>query len=212
MRIIAGQWRGRKLVAPPGDATRPTADRTRETLFSMLVSRLGSFEGLKVADLFAGSGALGLEALSRGAATCLFAEQDAAALRAIRQNIDSLGCKAQCDVRAASAMALGQGREPLDLVLLDPPYGSGAGAVALDKLARTGWIGPQTWISLETGAGEEPQVRALEEVAQRRVGKARLTLLRLSPQPQAQPPPQPPPHPGEDATAAPPETSAPPPR
>ena len=70
MRIIAGDWRGRKLTAPAGDTTRPTADRTRETLFSMLVSRLGSFEGLSVADLFAGSGALGLEALSRGAARC----------------------------------------------------------------------------------------------------------------------------------------------
>ena len=74
MRIIAGEWRGRKLQAPAGDATRPTADRTRETLFSMLLSRLGSFEGLVVADLFAGSGALGLEALSRGAASCLFVE------------------------------------------------------------------------------------------------------------------------------------------
>jgi 16S rRNA (guanine966-N2)-methyltransferase len=76
MRIVAGQWRGRKLLAPEGDTTRPTADRTRETLFSMLTSRLGSFEGLRVADLFAGSGALGLEALSRGAAHAMFAEQD----------------------------------------------------------------------------------------------------------------------------------------
>ena len=84
MRIIAGDWRGRKLTAPAGDTTRPTADRTRETLFSMLVSRLGSFEGLSVADLFAGSGALGLEALSRGAARCTFVEQDAAALKALK--------------------------------------------------------------------------------------------------------------------------------
>jgi 16S rRNA (guanine966-N2)-methyltransferase len=87
MRIIAGQWRGRKLVAPAGDATRPTADRTRETLFSMLVSRIGSFEGLAVADLFAGSGALGLEACRAGQETCLFVEQDAAAIRALRANI-----------------------------------------------------------------------------------------------------------------------------
>ena len=75
LRIIAGEWRGRKLQVPGGDATRPTADRTRETLFSMLVSRLGSFEGLAVADLFAGSGALGLEALSRGAASALRSEE-----------------------------------------------------------------------------------------------------------------------------------------
>ena len=75
MRIISGQWRGRPLTAPKGDATRPTGDRTREALFSMLTSRIGSFEGLAVADFFAGSGALGFEALSRGAASCLFVEQ-----------------------------------------------------------------------------------------------------------------------------------------
>ena len=90
MRIIAGEWRGRPLRAPEGDTTRPTADRTRETLFSMLLSRLGSFEGLSVADLFAGSGALGLEALSRGAASCLFVEQDPGAIRAIRANLAAL--------------------------------------------------------------------------------------------------------------------------
>ena len=84
MRIVAGDWRGRKLVAPKGEATRPTADRTRETLFNMLVSRLGSFEGLSVADLFAGSGALGLEALSRGAASATFVDSSAAATRFAR--------------------------------------------------------------------------------------------------------------------------------
>ncbi|MBS0477308.1 MAG: RsmD family RNA methyltransferase, partial [Proteobacteria bacterium] len=98
MRIVAGEWRGRKLQAPAGDATRPTADRTRETLFSMLVSRLGSFEGLAVADLFAGSGALGLEALSRGAASCVFAEQDPAAIRALRANVAALRAADRCDV------------------------------------------------------------------------------------------------------------------
>jgi len=178
LRIIAGQWRGRKLVAPPGEATRPTADRTRETLFSMLVSRIGSFEGLAVADLFAGSGALGLEALSRGAASCIFAEQDPAAIRAIRANIANLHCQPQCDVRAGSVLSLGPARQPLDLILLDPPYGSGAGAVALERLARLGWIGAGTWVSLETEAGEAANVRSLEAVAERRAGKARITLLR----------------------------------
>ena len=179
MRIVAGEWRGRKLAAPQGDTTRPTADRTRETLFSMLVSRLGSFEGLNVADLFAGSGALGLEALSRGAARCTFVEQDAAAIRALRQNIAALRAQSACDVRASSVLALGPAKEPLDLILLDPPYNSGAGAVALDKLARLGWIGEATWVSLETATDEEPKIRALEPVAERRIGKARLTLLRL---------------------------------
>ena len=178
LRVIAGQWRGRKLFAPAGDATRPTADRTRETLFSMLASRLGSFEGLTVADLFAGSGALGLEALSRGAASAIFVEQDAPAIRALRQNIAALRAQSQCDVRSSSVLRLGPAKQPLDLILLDPPYYSGAGAVALDKLIRLGWIGEATWISLETAADEEPKVRALEAIAERRVGKARITLLR----------------------------------
>lgn len=178
LRIIAGEWRGRRLQAPEGDTTRPTADRTRETLFSMLASRLGSFEGIAVADLFAGSGALGLEALSRGAATALFVEQDPAAIRALRANVAALRAQGRCDVRAASVLSLGPARQPLDLVLLDPPYGTGAGVVAIDKLARLGWIGEGTWVSLETGPGELPQVRGFAVEAERKVGKASLTLLR----------------------------------
>jgi 16S rRNA (guanine966-N2)-methyltransferase len=178
MRIVAGEWRRRQLRAPPGEATRPTADRTRETLFAMLTSRLGSFEGLAVADLFAGSGALGLEALSRGAATCLFVEQDPAAIRVLRANIAAFRAQPQCEVRASSVMALGPAKTPLDLILLDPPYHSGAGAVALDKLHRLGWIGPATWIALETAHNEMVQVKTLETESERKVGKAKLTLLR----------------------------------
>ncbi|MCW1384469.1 16S rRNA (guanine(966)-N(2))-methyltransferase RsmD [Novosphingobium sp. KCTC 2891] len=180
LRIIAGEWRGRKLQAPQGDTTRPTADRTRETLFSMLVSRLGSFEGLKVADLFAGSGALGLEALSRGAASAMFVEQDPAAVRAIRANIAALQAQDRCDVRASSVLSLGPVKEALDLVFLDPPYLTGAGAVAIEKLMRLGWIGPATWICLETAANEVPQVRTCDVDADRKVGKARITLLRAA--------------------------------
>ena len=179
MRIVSGKWRGRKLSAPPGETTRPTSDRTRETLFSMLVSRFDSFEGLRVADLFAGSGALGFEALSRGAASCMFVEQDAAAVRALRANMASLGADAQCEVRAASVLALGIAKQPLDLIVLDPPYGTGAGEVALDKLLRLGWIGPATWISLETAYNEEPRIKGLEMIADRKVGKARITLMRV---------------------------------
>lgn len=180
MRVIAGQWRGRRLIAPVGDTTRPTADRTRETLFSMLVSRLGDFEGLRVGDLFAGSGALGLEALSRGAAHALFVEQDARALDAIKANIRSLDAGLQTTVRAGSVMALGIAKEPLDVLFLDPPYGTGAGAVALDKLARLGWIGPASWIALETHADEDAGVRDMVIDAERKVGKARITLLRMA--------------------------------
>jgi 16S rRNA (guanine966-N2)-methyltransferase len=177
MRIIAGAWRGRPIVAPKGDATRPTADRTREALFSMLASRLGSFEDLAVADLFAGSGALGLEALSRGAASCLFVEQDKPALDALKANIAKLGAKG-ADVRATSVLALGPAPKPLDLILMDPPYASGAGAVALDKLARLGWTSPATWVSIETEKAEEITVAGFTIDASRTHGKARITLLR----------------------------------
>src|SRR6186997_443012 len=103
MRIIAGAWRGRVIEAPPGAATRPTAGRVRETLFSMLASRLGSLEDLRVADLFAGSGALGLEALSRGAASATFVERDAKAAAAIRRNGDKLDASVQ--ILTGSALA-----------------------------------------------------------------------------------------------------------
>ena len=176
MRVIAGEWRGRPLVAPKGDVTRPTADRTREALFSMLAARLGDFEGLVVGDFFAGSGALGIEALSRGAASCLFVEQDRGALDALRANLAKLG--ATGDVRATSVLALGPARQPLDLILMDPPYGTGAGVVALDKLTRLGWVSAGTWISIETAKQEEINLPGFVVDASRVHGKARLTLLR----------------------------------
>ncbi|SEK35090.1 16S rRNA (guanine966-N2)-methyltransferase [Sphingomonas palmae] len=178
MRIIAGEWRGRALVAPKGDTTRPTAGRTREALFSMLASRVGSFDGLSVADLFAGSGALGLEALSRGAASCLFVEQDRAALDALRANVTAFAAGSRATVRAGSVLALGPAPAPLDLVMMDPPYASGAGAVAADKLARLGWIGPATWLTIETGRGEAVELAGYTVDAERQYGRARLTILR----------------------------------
>ena len=176
MRIIAGQWRGRSIIAPKGEATRPTADRMREALFSMLASRLGSFEELAVADLFAGSGALGLEALSRGAASCVFVEQDRAAVDALKANIAKLGAKA--DVRAQSVLALPPATKPYDLILMDPPYGTGAGAVALDKLGRLGWADEATWISIETAKNETVEVDGFAADVERVHGKGKITLLR----------------------------------
>ena len=189
MRIIAGEWRGRKLAAPKGDATRPTADRTRETLFAMLTSRLGDFEGLQVVDLFAGSGALGLEALSRGAEHCLFVEQDRAAVDVIRANIAALGAALRTRVEAGSVMALRAATKPLDLILADPPYHSGAGEVALDRLLRLGWIGPETWIALETAFNEDIAIKGLSCEAERRVGKGKLHLLRMDAAPAGDPAP-----------------------
>ncbi len=180
MRIISGQWRGRPLIAPAGSATRPTADRTREGLFSMIVSRLGSFEGLHVADLFAGSGALGLEALSRGAAHCTFVEQDRAALDALKANIARLGAGPTSDVRAQSVMALGPATVPHDLILLDPPYGTGAGVVALERCLRLGWLAPGAIASVETAKGEAVAVDGFTIEAERVYGKAMITLLRVA--------------------------------
>jgi len=178
MRIIAGKWRGRPLAAPKGTVTRPTADRTRETLFSMLYSRLGTFEGLSVADMFAGSGALGLEALSRGAAHCLFVDHEPTAIEAITANARALGASEQVDIRRTSVLSLGVAAKPMDLMLIDPPYGTGAGTVALDKLTRLGWIAAGGWVSVETARGEPITAAGFTIEAERQVGKAQLTLLR----------------------------------
>ena len=175
MRIIAGHWRGRPLLAPPGPATRPTADRTREALFSMLASRLGSFDGLAVADIFAGTGALGLEALSRGAARCTFVEQDGSALDALRANLAKLG--AAGDVRAQSVAALGPVARPHDLLLFDPPYASGGGGALIERLTRLGWAAPAAWASVETGRDESVTAEGWDVDAERIHGKAKLTLL-----------------------------------
>ena len=128
MRIIAGKWRGRILETPPGLVTRPTSDRARETLFSMLSSRLGSFDDLRVADLFAGSGALGFEALSRGVASVTFVESNRKAAEVIRRNAERLGTEVR--VISGSALALPRSQS-FDLILADPPYAAGSGTDAV---------------------------------------------------------------------------------
>ena len=177
MRIIAGKWRGRLLEAPLGLATRPTADRVRETLFSMLASRLGSFEELRVADLFAGSGALGLEALSRGAASASFVENDANAAAIVRRNADKLG--ASIELVSGSALALPRS-EQFDLIFADPPYAPGTGTAVVEAVAKADWLAPGGWMSVETSKDEELEPGAFEIDARRIIGRARLTLLRRS--------------------------------
>ena len=176
MRIIAGQWRGRVLKAPAGGTTRPTSDRTREALFSMLASRIGSFEGLHIADLFAGTGALGLEALSRGAAHATFVEQDRAALQVLRANIATLAAAAE--VIASPVSALGPARRGHDLLVFDPPYESGGAGALIERLTRLGWAGETAWASVETGVAETVSAEGWTVDASRTHGKARLTLLR----------------------------------
>ena len=179
MRIIAGEWRGRPIQAPPGQATRPTADRTRETLFSMLASRIGSFEGLRVADLYAGSGALGLEALSRGAAHATFVENDPAALAVIRANLLALKAESRADVRPLSAAKLAPS-QPFDLIFADPPYGARSGSLVVEAVRDAGWLAPGGWLAIETEAREPVDPLEWSIESERRVGRARLTLVRAA--------------------------------
>jgi 16S rRNA (guanine966-N2)-methyltransferase len=155
MRIIAGRWKGRAFVAPPGLATRPTSDRARQAIFDQLWhapwAGRAVVENAAVLDGFAGTGAMGLEALSRGAARAFFMEQDRAALAALRANI--AGCKAgdTCRVIAGDVTAPPIAAAPCTLVFLDPPYGKGLVPRALAALQAKGWIAPGALIIAETG-------------------------------------------------------------
>jgi 16S rRNA (guanine966-N2)-methyltransferase len=163
-------------LAPVSIATRPTADRVREALFSMLASRLGSFNGLAVADLYAGSGALGIEALSRGAASCLFVDRDRSAIDAIRANLDKLDAKGE--ILAASAEKLPPGRK-FDLIFADPPYAEGSGTKVVAAVLESAWLATGGWLVLETARGDTVDPGPLEMTAERDVGRARLTLMRI---------------------------------
>lgn len=146
----------------------------------MLASRLGSFEGLRVADLFAGSGALGLEALSRGAAHCTFIEKDRHALDALKANISKLGAGERAEVRAQAVEHASPPAEPFDLVLMDPPYGAGLAQAALDRMISSNWLSPCAWVSVELSGETLELTPPLERIADRRFGKAKIILIRNS--------------------------------
>ena len=190
MRIVSGIYRGRPLIAPPGEVTRPTSDRTREAVFNVLQHAAWSpgLDGLRVMDLFAGSGALGLEALSRGAAFCLFVETDAAARGAIRENAEALGTRGELfgrtRIHRRDATDLGPrpGADgpPFDLAFLDPPYGKGLGERALAELLAGGWLAPEGVAVFERGADEpDPVIPGYELLDARRYGAARVLYLKV---------------------------------
>lgn len=188
MRIVAGSLRGRTLVAPPGPATRPTADRVRQALFDMLLhapwardpgTGRGALDGAIVLDAFAGTGALGLEALSRGAARATFLENGRDALAALRANLAALRVADRARIIPADATRPPRADAPCSLLFLDPPYGADLTPRALTALRAAGWIAPGALACLEVGR-DEPLLPPPEwtQVAERAHGAARVVVLR----------------------------------
>jgi 16S rRNA (guanine966-N2)-methyltransferase len=180
LRIVAGAWRGRVLQAPPGLATRPTAERLRQALFDMLLHAPwgGRLDGMSVLDAFAGTGALGLEALSRGAAAAWFIERDRAAIPVLRTNVAA--CRgAQATVLAADALRPPPG-VPCNLVFLDPPYAQDLLPRALVALRAANWIAPGALVVAEAGRDEAPDLGTM--LAERTHGAGRVTVWRSGPE------------------------------
>lgn len=178
-RIIGGVAGGRRLQTPSGDQTRPTSDRVREALFSSLESWAGSFAGLRVLDLYAGSGALGLEAWSRGAAAVTLVESDRRTAALVAANARTLGCRVADVVASPVAAALSRPPgAPYDLVLADPPYPLGDEAVAADlaALVEHGWLAPGALVVVERSrrSPEPAWPTGLEPGRQRRYGETTL--------------------------------------
>ena len=189
MRIVAGSLKGRSIVAPEGQGTRPTSDRARQAMFNVLEHAAWAqpLEGARVLDLFAGSGALGFEAISRGAAFALFVETDDAARGAIRENADAWGLMGRTRVHRRSATDLGvrpgSAGEAFDLAFLDPPYGKGLGEQALARLLEGDWLKPGALVVFERGS-DEPEIDTpgYERLDARDYGAARVLFLRASAQ------------------------------
>ncbi len=157
MRIVGGQFRGRTIAAPPTDATRPTSDRVREAVFNILAHGIEGFEfeGARVLDLFAGTGALGVEALSRGAAFCMFVEDDAAARGVIRDNVEAFGLTGITKIFRRDATGLGPAGKygGFSLLFADPPYDQGLATKALTSAAAGNWLSPSAIAVIEQRAG-----------------------------------------------------------
>ncbi len=185
MRIVAGRFRGAALATPKGQGIRPTSDRVRESLFNILAHGVGlDIEGARVLDLFAGTGALGLEAISRGAACALFVEESAEARGLIRRNCEALGVMALTRIYRRDATKLGDagGLAPFGLVFADPPYGQALGEAALAAAFAGGWLTRDAVAVMEEAAGAEftlPEGFALMD--QRTYGGTAIYFLRADP-------------------------------
>jgi 16S rRNA (guanine966-N2)-methyltransferase len=184
MRITAGLYGGRTLATPRDGKVRPTADKVRQAIFNILVHAdwVPPLEGARVADLFAGTGAMGIEALSRGAAFCLFVEEAAESRALIRENIEALGLTGTSklwrrDATKLGAMAPGAGG-PFEIVILDPPYHKSLIAPALASLRDGGWLAPGAAIVAETAADESVEGAGYERVEERTYGETKVTFLK----------------------------------
>ncbi len=182
MRVVGGRLRGRALVAPKTQAIRPTSDRLRESLFNILIHAYGDpVSGARVLDLFAGTGALGIEAISRGAAFCLFVDDGAEARALIRQNVDALGLGQVTRVFRRDATRLGAAHpvEPFGLVFLDPPYRKGLALPALTALRDGGWLARDAIVVVEEAADTELEAPAgYDELERRTYDDTMIMLLR----------------------------------
>ena len=181
MRIVGGRNRGRALEAPPGAGVRPTSDRAREALFNILGHGQFAtpFRDRPVLDAFAGTGALGLEALSRGAARAVFIENDRAALAVLRRNVAALDEAPRVEILAADATHPPKARESVAIAFLDPPYRSALAAPALEALAGAGWLELGALATVELAAKEDfPPPPGFELLDERRYGAARVLILR----------------------------------
>ena len=181
-RLVAGRHRGRNLLAPPGAATRPTADRVRQAVFDTLWhapwAGRAVIEDARVLDAFAGTGALGLEALSRGAAHVTFIENDRAALGALRANVAALGEEARAAVIAGDATRPPRAGAACGLVFLDPPYAKGLVPRAVAALDAAGWLGADVLVMAEAGREEDVALPGFVEVAAKAHGAARVRFFR----------------------------------
>lgn len=183
MRIVGGKFRGRRLFVPRGPDVRPTSDRVREAIFSILADKV---EGARVLDLFAGTGALGLEALSRGAARAAFVDRRPLALKTINRNVEALGLEGSTRVLRTDLSrgpgGLRQETGPFDLIFMDPPYGKGLVAPALGMAVRLGLAGPETQAVVEQYFREaRPRIGPEWILAQERVyGRTRVSFLYFS--------------------------------
>lgn len=184
IKISGGELRGRNLHTPPGLATRPTSAKVRQAIFNILAGRVA---GARTADLFAGSGALGLEALSRGAAACVFVENRRDAIQALRRNLTVLGLADRARVIARDALAAGggwAGAGSLDLILADPPYGQGLVAALIRLCAAQGWLSPEGVLVIEHAPGERPPEDAsLRLIDRRAYGQTEVSFLTPGPAP-----------------------------